>query len=135
MRPANEIQPNRKLADLLQLVVWCGCLSLAIYGLFTIFQRPTWPSHWRQVVLSTLVVCNAATIPPKLLTFTGKSVFSGVTAALFTTVWRLGTFLVVIVLWTATKWLPSEFTAFTLVGCYFPFLILESGHSIKKANR
>ncbi len=126
---------GRRLSSLVSLALWCLAASLFCYATVSIFWRENWPENWRQVVLSVLIVCNAATLPPAFLSSGRNSGQVGITNALLATLWRLGTLLLAVVYWTATKWLPSEFHANCLVGCYFTFLTLESVHSIRKTNR
>ena len=118
----------------LLLIISCLLLSAVCYSVISVLPRDAYPNGWERVVLLVLLVCNLATIPPALLTRGDGRAGSGVSTALLATVWRLLTFTAALTLWTATKWPPGEFAAKCLVGCYFPFLVLESGLSIRKTT-
>ena len=124
-----EVKNNA--TSLRALLLKCLLLSVVCFVVISLLHQPSWPSNWRQIVLMVVIVCNAATIPPALISSGVKDPRMAVTKVLLTTVWRLGTMIAVLVFWTATKWPPSEFAAKCLVGCYFPFLVLESWHSIR----
>ena len=83
-------------------------------------------------VAIAVVVCLATSIPPIII---GHASFARKYPAilpLITVGWRMGLLLVAILLSAATKW-PSHISfCFSLLGCYFPFLILESALSIRR---
>lgn len=120
---------------LLFLLLECLALSAICFVVISLFHQESWPANWRQIVVMVIMVCNTATIPPNLVRSGVKEPRMAATLVLFTTVWRLGTLIAVLVFWSATKWPPSEFAAKCLVGCYFPFLVLESVHSICHIKR
>ena len=117
------------------LILGCAILSAACYAVIAALEQDGYPPDWRIVAAQVLIVCNLATIPPALFAPRGGAGQAGATAALLAVVWRLLTFLAALALWTATKWPAGEFAAKCLVGCYFPFLALESWLSIRHTPR
>jgi hypothetical protein len=123
--------PQNDIKQLIALVIMCAVLSLVCFGIIAYLHQPDWPANWQKIVAMAIMVCNAATIPPVLMSSGVRDPKLATTMVLFTTIWRLGTVVAVLIFWAATKWPHSEFAAKCLVGCYFPFLLLESWHSIR----
>ncbi len=79
-----------------------------------------------------VAVCLAASLPPLWL----RSILVKPEVATFlpilTMCWRSGVVLMPIVVAAATKWANLYSFSLTLLGCYFPFLVLESALSIRR---
>jgi hypothetical protein len=118
----------------LECAAWCAVVSLMIFIVAMSLAKPTWPANWERVVFMAIAVCNLATIPPVVMSSSLNAPQFAATKPLLATAWRMLTLIGVIMVWYATKWLPSEFNAKCLLGCYFPFLLLESVLSIKHAQ-
>ena len=79
-----------------------------------------------------VVVCFATSIPPIIAWHTSFARKNPAALPLVTVGWRMGLLLVVLAVSAATKW-PSHISfCFSLLGCYFPFLLLESSLSMRR---
>lgn len=75
-------------------------------------------------------IALAISIPSLLVSSSGAWSRLGAGGPLLIVAWRLGSYLAVLLMTGATKWPGDNFFAHCLLGCYFPFLVLESGFSI-----
>lgn len=92
------------------------------------------PLHWEWLG-RILIFCTVTSLMPAVLVGERWTPRRGTTIALAVMVFRLHAYLGFLVFLAATKWPGFEWAAKTLVGCYFPFLLLESGHFIRLARR
>jgi hypothetical protein len=79
-------------------------------------------------------IALAISIPSLLVSSSGAWSRLGAGGPLLIVGWRLGSYLAVLLMAGATKWPGDNFFAQSLLGCYFPFLVLESGFSIWKSS-
>ena len=86
------------------------------------------------LVLANLA-CLASSLPPYLLRFTKFSRQNSSAIPLVSVGWRTGVLVCAILLSAATKWPLHFFYCFCLLGCYFPFLLLESALAIVKVQQ
>jgi hypothetical protein len=74
-------------------------------------------------------------LPPFLLRFTQFAKRNQSAMPLVSVGWRTGVLVCAILLSAATKWPLHFFYCFCVLGCYFPFLLLESALSIIKVQQ
>jgi hypothetical protein len=79
-------------------------------------------------------IALAISIPSLLVSSSVNWSRLGAGGPLLIVAWRLGSYLAVLMLVGATKWPGDNFFAQCLLGCYFPFLVLESGFSILRSS-
>ena len=72
---------------------------------------------------------------PLLLRYTTFGRANAYTMPIMTVLWRFGVVAVAILIAAATKWPVDKSFAACLLGCYFPFVILESGLSIRNISQ
>ena len=111
------------------LAVAALCLAVGT-GLSLHDKQAGW---WRWTCLS-VIICLVASLPP---IFLRRWRLAGPSAALFpllTVGWRSLVVLFPLVASAATKWPEHNSFSLCLLGCYFPFLLLESGLSIVYAR-
>lgn len=92
-------------------------------------KEGSWP-----LVMANLA-CLTSSLPPFLLRFTRFAKKNGAAMPLVSVGWRTGVLVCAILLSAATKWPLHFFYCFCLLGCYFPFLLLESALSIIKVQQ
>lgn len=83
-------------------------------------------TEWVQWILSGLVSLAVA-IPNLYLVHSRMPEDYPAAAPLLATFWRTGTYACLALWMNATKWTGLYFSLVCLQGCYFPFLLLESG--------
>ncbi|MFN7363189.1 MAG: hypothetical protein ACK5S3_11960 [Pirellulaceae bacterium] len=93
----------------------------------------TGDGHRRSWWLAAAIALSIS-IPSLLVSSSGNWNRLGAGGPLLIVAWRLGSYLAVLLLAGATKWPGDNFFAQCLLGCYFPFLLLESGLSIWKSS-
>jgi hypothetical protein len=79
-------------------------------------------------------IALAISIPSLLVSSSSNWTRLGAGGPLLVVAWRLGSYLAVLLLAGATKWPGDNFFDQCLLGCYFPFLVLESGFGIWKSS-
>jgi hypothetical protein len=89
--------------------------------------------HFRTWWLAAGIALSIS-IPTLLVSSSSAWSRLGAGGPLLIVAWRLGSYLAVLLLSGATKWPGDNFFAQCLLGCYFPFLVLESGFSISKSS-
>lgn len=122
----------RSLVLLLLLIVGLDVLIVLSTAILTDWVES--PLHWRWLG-RILIFCSLAAFVPAALIGDRWTPRRGTTIALAVMVFRLHAYLGFLVFLAATKWPGHDWAANTLVGCYFPFLLLESGHFIRLARR
>ncbi len=90
------------------------------------------PSSDRMPLAIAVVISLATSIPPIVVRHTAFARKNPAAMPMATVGWRMGVLLLAIVLSAATKWPSHKLFCATLLGCYFPFLILESALSIRR---
>jgi hypothetical protein len=79
-----------------------------------------------------VIACFLASIPPIVVRHTAFARKNHAAMPLATVGWRMGVLFVAIALSAATKWPLHILFCLSLLGCYFPFLVLESALSIRR---
>ncbi len=74
-------------------------------------------------------------IVPLLLRYTRFGRENGAAMPILTVLWRFGVVAVAVLSAAATKWPLDKSFAASLLGCYFPFVILESALSIRNISQ
>jgi hypothetical protein len=123
--------PTLNLAKALAAAILLAGVSPWIGASLT--QRMTGDGHVRSWWLAAGIAL-AISIPSLLVCSSGAWSRLGAGGPLLIVGWRMGSYLAVLLLAGATKWPGDNFFAQSLLGCYFPFLVLESGFSIFKSS-
>lgn len=106
----------------------CQLVGTLVIQLFY-FSKGTWP------LFLANCACLASSLPPYLLRFTRFAKQNSSAIPLISVGWRTGVLVCAILLSAATKWPLHFFYCFCLLGCYFPFLLLESALAIVKVQQ
>lgn len=107
------------------ITVSVGFIFEAVFGL---------PHIFRHSLLGT-AICLVASLPPLWLRTWAETPENGVGFPILTVGWRSAVVLIPIVWAAATKWPEVKSFSLTVLGCYFPFLVLESALSITRIRR
>ncbi len=91
-------------------------------------------SSWEQWIVAGMV-STAVAVPNLFLIHSKFPEHFPAAAPLLATIWRTGTYVGMIVLFHATKWPNDYFALNCFQGCYFPFLLLESGLFIQRVSQ
>jgi hypothetical protein len=118
----------REIILCLILAATCLLIGFALeYGL-------DWKFQTRFTALAC-ALCLLATLLPLWLRSLFESRQNGAAFPVLTMAWRGAVILVPIVWAAATKWPEVKIFSLTILGCYFPFLALESALSITRIRR
>lgn len=80
-------------------------------------------------------VCFVASVGPIVFNHTDWAIRNPGVGPLLTIFWRMSWILIAVVVSAATKWHDNKTFLLSMVGCYFPFLLLESTLSIRRTSR
>ncbi len=90
------------------------------------------PSSDRMPLTIAVLISLATSIPPIVARHSAFARNNPAAMPMATVGWRMGVLLFTVALSAATKWPSHKLFCATLLGCYFPFLILESALSIRR---
>ncbi len=128
---------QKLLRDLLWIVGLGVVCSLAGGTLTTWFgwhstenPQATWELWIFSAVLSV-----AVSIPNLFLMHSRWVAEYPAASPLLATIWRMGSYVLIVFARDATNWPPDNFFLTCLQGCYFPFLLLESALFINQVRK
>ncbi len=115
----------REIGYILALALACLVVAGLIFGIVQ-------PSASLLPIVLAVGVCLAASIVPVFVQHSEFARENPVATTFMTVGWRMGLLLVAILLSAATKWQHNISFGLSLLGCYFPFLALESCLAIRR---
>jgi len=86
--------------------------------------------EWSDLLLSIFWM-TLATLVPLVVRHTDFSIKYAAVMPILTVAWRFNLVAIALLISAATKWPLDKSFAGCLLGCYFPFIILESALSVK----
>jgi len=125
----------RQLAFDASAVAAVGLLCLVVGGLLMPWAASIGvPVSWKDLFIGLFWGILGA-IVPLLLRYTRFGRENATAMPIMTVLWRFGVVAVAILIAAATKWPVDNSFAASLLGCYFPFVVLESALSIRNVSQ
>lgn len=120
-----------RLAKDVAAVVAVGLFCVAVGGsLKPWLSTTTFAISWSQLLQSVFWM-GLGTIVPLLIRHTDFAKKNEAAMPILTVLWRFSVVATALLASAATKWPLDKSFAACLLGCYFPFIILESALSVK----
>jgi len=94
------------------------------------FSKSKFPIEWSDLLLSIFWM-TLATVVPLMVRHTDFAIKHASIMPILTVVWRFNVVATALLISAATKWPLDKSFAGCLLGCYFPFIILESALSVR----
>lgn len=111
------------------LFIVLGVLCQIVGTIVLSLQNPPLDS---KPLTMAVIACFLTSIPPIVVRHTTFARKNPAAMPLATVGWRMGVLFIALALSAATKWPIHILFCQTLLGCYFPFLVLESALSIRR---
>ncbi len=130
-----SVMTNRRPLSFGWDLLYFGLLAIAcvlVGGLMSLWWRGE--AGWELWMLVGMV-SFAISIPTTFLIHSRMTKDYPAAAPLLATMWRGGAYVVLLFYLDATKWQDDYFAHIALMGCYFPYLVLESSLFIRKVSR
>jgi len=125
----------RRLAFDVVAVTVVGLFCLVVGGLLMPWAASVGvPISWKDLFIGLFLGILGA-IVPLLSRYTRFARENAAAMPIMTVLWRSGVVAIAILVAAATKWPVDKSFAVCLLGCYFPFVILESGLSIRNISQ
>jgi hypothetical protein len=126
---------NRQIAFDVGALASVGLLCLLIGGLSMPWAASIGvPISWQDLFVGLFWGVLGA-IVPLLLRYTRFGRENAAAMPILTVLWRFGVVAIAILGAAATKWPLDKSFAASLLGCYFPFVVLESALSIRNISQ